>query len=154
MCVCAVPIVAYISVTIPFVCVLSPGMQICRSALLCSSSLVHTSVLSLQLVALLSELGHLVCVCVCVCVWASERASSQAHYHFNPNSQASSLPVWRDLEWRLLPTRAMYHFQRGVCVSIPASFQQHTSPALACRGSPWYVWHARFDMCVFSETCF
>lgn len=42
------------------------GMHICRPVLLCSSSLIHTSVISLQLVALLSKLKHLVCWC-CVC---------------------------------------------------------------------------------------
>lgn len=45
-----------------------PGIHIGLSVLLCCSSLLHTSVLSWQLAALLSRLSHLECVCACVCV--------------------------------------------------------------------------------------
>ena len=55
-------------------------MHICPSVLLCSSSLVHTSLLSLQLAALLSEL---VCVCTYVCLRVC--VCGQAHYGLNPN---------------------------------------------------------------------
>lgn len=57
---------------------------------------------------------------------------------------------------------AMDHFQRGVCVSIcsphPSPTQYHSSStppsALACQGSPWYAWHALFDLCAISKTRF
>lgn len=52
---------------------------LCPPILLCSSSLVHTSTLSLQLPTLLSELGL---VCVCVCVWPlSLRLKSLPGWH-------------------------------------------------------------------------
>lgn len=107
-----------------------PGMCVCPSVLLCGWSLMHTSLLSLQLLTLLHQLKAFVCVCVCVCTRpASLRSKSRPGRH-------PPQPVWGDLEWRLLPVRAMYHFQRGVCASISVSFQQHTNPRLGLSRLP------------------
>lgn len=121
------------------------GMRICPLLLLCSSSLVHTFMLSLQLPTLLSQLGV-----PCVCVFVVKGAcTAGAHYGLNPSSLASSCCLSEGI-WSGAPC------QPGPCitfkeVSVSPSPYHSSSTASACWGSPWYARHAHFDTCVFSK---
>lgn len=104
--------------------------------LLCSHPL-----LSSQLLTLLSEL-RLLCVLMCA----------------RPGSlQPKSLPAWHPFclsegIWMALAASQGHVSlsKRCLCPSL-YHFISTPPPALACWGSPWYAWHAWFDMSVFSK---
>lgn len=116
------------------------GMCIRPSISLCSSSLVHTSILSLQLLTLLSQL-RLLCVFVC--------AHGQAYYGLNPYQPGIPLCLSEGI-WSgacCQPGPCITFKEVSVCPS-PYHSSSTPPPALACWGSPWYAWHAHFVVCV------
>lgn len=99
----------------------------------------------------------------CWANWGALRACrsvcvlTPTHYGFNPHSLASSRPVWGgDLEWCLLPARAMDHFQRGVSVCPPPPLRlipTARQPRLGLSRLP-LACQARSTGFVFSNTRF
>lgn len=119
-------------------------MCIRPSISLCSSSLVHTSILSLQLLTLLSQL-RLLCVFVC--------AHGRAYYGLNPYQPGIPLCLSEGI-WSgacCQPGPCITFKEVSVCPS-PYHSSSTPPPALACWGSPWYAWHARFVVCVCSQS--
>lgn len=120
--------------------------------LLCCSSLSHTSVLSLQLAALLSRLSHLECVCACVCVLVCAQPCS-----LQSKSQLLGIlsACLRGSGVALAASQGSVSFSKR-CLYVHPPYHSNTPPppGSACRGSPWYAQLARSNTRALSKIHF